>query len=55
LVQAQLDTDAEATELMGHLLQASDARLAALEQEQFFYPQNSLEPGDVSGNSTARA
>ena len=54
LVRAQLDADADATELMGRLLQSADARLSALEQEQFFYPQNSLGPGDVSGSSTAR-
>lgn len=55
MVQAQLDADAEATELMGRLLQSSDARIAALEQEQFFYPQNSLGTGEVSGNTSARA
>src|SRR5665213_246376 len=51
MVQAQLDADADATELIGRLLQSCDTRLSALEQEQFFYPQNSLGTGEVSGNT----
>jgi len=61
LMQAQLDADAESTELVGRLLQAQEVRLDALEQEIFVFPQNAIAPpeglgsGSAPDSSTARA
>ena len=46
LVQAQLDADAEATELTGRLLQSIAGRLGALEEEQSFSPNLALPSGE---------
>ncbi len=53
LIQAQLDADGDATELMGRLLQAADARLDALEQEQPYLAPQSLGTGQSGGTSSA--
>jgi hypothetical protein len=55
LVQAQLDADAEATELMGRLLQAADKRLANLEQDLPYLPNQSFGYGDSTGNPSLLA
>src|SRR5487761_1999424 len=49
LVRAQLEADAEATELVGRLLQAQDSRIDALEQERFVFPENAITPQQVLG------
>lgn len=54
LVQAQMTAEADATELMGRLLQTANSRLLALEQEQFVFPQNSLGAGESAQNAPTR-
>ncbi len=53
MVQAQLDADAESTELVGRLLQAQEARVDALEQEIFVFPQNAVAPPEGLGSGSA--
>lgn len=48
LVQAQLDADAEATELTGRLLQSITARVRVLEQEQSFESSLALPSGETA-------
>ncbi len=48
LVEAQLEADAEATELMGRLLQSTDARIRALEEEPDYPPARTLGLGEVA-------
>ncbi|HUY06483.1 MAG TPA: hypothetical protein VMU99_04420 [Acidimicrobiales bacterium] len=61
MIQAQLEADAESTELVGRLLQSHDSRVVALEQEIFVFPQNAIPPqeslgkGSTPDSSTARA
>ena len=52
MVQAQLDADAESTELIGRLLQAHDARVGALEQEILGFPQNAIAPQEILGSGS---
>ncbi|HVB00708.1 MAG TPA: hypothetical protein VNE42_05550 [Acidimicrobiales bacterium] len=53
MVQAQLDADAESTELIGRLLQAYDARVGALEQEILVFAQKAIAPQEILGSGSA--